>query len=432
MSRIFFFILISSFLVSCSLNDNSKIWNKKNQNTQKNKNIKVILTKKNNYQTELNPNIKLNLSNIKYKNNINDLKNNFGSSDYSGFFNKINDFKFSKFKDIEKLNFKPLFLNDGFVFFDKKGSIFRYDENKKILWKKNYYKKSEKKISPKLNFAISGNNLIVADNIAKIYSLDVTSGDLLWSKSNKYPLNSEIKIFKENFFAVDYRNTLRCFKINDGSECWNVPTENSLTISGSKYSIIISNDLVIFNNSIGDITAVDIATGLINWQLPTQSSNIINESYSFTNSQLVADENSLYFSNNKNEFYSVDLKRGIIRWTNKINSTLTPILVDDLIFTVSDDGFLMAIEKKQGNILRITDVYKNYKNKYRKKIKPVGFSIGHNKLYLSNTDGKMILVELDSGKPLKSMKISGGKISKPFIHNNNLFIIKNGSVIKYD
>ena len=48
-----------------------------------------------------------------------------------------------------------------------------------------------------------------------------------------------------------------------------------------KIFIIIIDDMVIFNNSIGDITAVDIETGMITWQLPTQSSSIINETYNF-------------------------------------------------------------------------------------------------------------------------------------------------------
>ena len=37
---------------------------------------------------------------------------------------------------------------------------------------------------------------------------------------------------------------------------------------------------------------------------------------------------------------------------------MTPILVNDLIFTISEDGYLITIHKKQGNILRITDIYK--------------------------------------------------------------------------
>jgi outer membrane protein assembly factor BamB len=66
-------------------------------------------------------------------------------------------------------------------------------------------------------------------------------------------------------------------------------TEDSFTISNSKFSLIILDDKVIFNNSIGDITAVDIESGLIAWQLPTQSSSIINETYNFKISKLVAD-----------------------------------------------------------------------------------------------------------------------------------------------
>ena len=40
------------------------------------------------------------------------------------------------------------------------------------------------------------------------------------------------------------------------------------------FSLIIDGELVIFTNSIGDITAVDIESGLITWQLPTQSSTL--------------------------------------------------------------------------------------------------------------------------------------------------------------
>ena len=124
-------------------------------------------------------------------------------------------------------------------------------------------------------------DLLVVDSIAKYYSINIDSGEINWSKNSTYPFNSEIKKYKDKFFVVDYKNTLRCYYVDDGSECWNLQTEDSFTISNSKFSLIIIEDMVIFNNSIGDITAVDIETGLITWQLPTQSSNIINETYNF-------------------------------------------------------------------------------------------------------------------------------------------------------
>ena len=82
--------------------------------------------------------------------------------------------------------------------------------------------------------------------------------------------------------------------------------------------------MIIFNNSIGDITAVNYENGMIAWQLPTQSSNIINETYNFKTSKLISDGNSIYISNNKNEFYSIDAKTGSLNWKSKINSNGMP------------------------------------------------------------------------------------------------------------
>ena len=382
--------------------------------------------------TQFNQELKIDLSKVKINNKIVDNKNNYGFQDYSGSINKIGNYKFSKLKNINQLNFKPLFLNDGLIFFDKKGSIIRYDNNQKVLWKKNYYSKLEKKLKPKLNFVLVDQNLLITDSIAKYYSINVNSGELIWTKNNIYPFNSEIKRSKNKIFVVDYKNTLRCYNINDGSECWNLPTEDSFTISSSNFSLIIVGELIVFTNSIGDITAVDIDSGLITWQLPTQSSSIINETYNFKVSKLVSDNKSIYFSNNKNEFYSVDVKTGTTNWINEINSNLTPITSGNLIFTVSNEGYLYVVEKNNGNIIRISDLYSNYKTKKRKNVKPIGFAIGDTKLYLTNTDGKMIVVDLNLGKVTAVEKVSGNFTSRPFIFNQSLFVIRNGSIIQYN
>jgi outer membrane protein assembly factor BamB len=225
---------------------------------------------------------------------------------------------------------------------------------------------------------------------------------------------------------------LRCFSVYDGSECWNLQTEESFTISDSKYSLIVVDDMVVFSNSIGDISAVDINTGLIGWQLPTQSSNITNETYDFKTSKLVSDNNSIFFSTNKDEFYSIDVKTGTINWINKVSSNITPIVIGNLIFTVSNEGYLFVVEKNKGNIVRITDLFKNYKIKKRKNIKAIGFVIGNTNLYLTKSDGKMIVVDLSLGNVISSEKISGSFTSEPFIFNNSLFVIKNGSITQYN
>ena len=431
MNRLLIFIISLFFLNNCSLNENSRIWKNKKDNSINPKNIKKIFSEKK-IITQFNQELKLDLANVKINNKIVDNQNNYGFQDYSGSIDKVGNYKFSKLDDVNELNFKPVFLNDGLIFFDKKGSIIRYDNNQKILWKKNHYSKLEKKLKPKLNFVLVDQNLLITDSISKYYSINVNSGELIWSKNNIYPFNSEIKRSKNKIFVVDYKNTLRCYNINDGSECWSLPTEDSFTISSSNFSLIIDGELIIFTNSIGDVTAVDIDSGLITWQLPTQSSSIINETYNFKVSKLVSDNESIYFSNNKNEFYSIDVKTGTTNWINEINSNLTPIISGNLIFTVSNEGYLHVIEKNNGNIIRISDLYLDYKIKKRKNVKPIGFAIGDKKLYLTNTDGKMIIVDLNLGKVIGVEKIAGNFTSRPFIFNQSLFVIRNGSIIQYN
>ena len=432
MNKLIIILIAFIFLNNCSFNEDSKIWKNKDQESSQDQNIKKIFADEKTTVTEFNKVLKLDLSNLKTNNKINDNKNNLSSQTYGGNLNKIGNYKFSKFQEINTINFEPLFLSDGIIFFDKKGSIIRYDNNKKVLWKKNHYSKSEKKLSPKLNFILKDNSIIATDSIAKYYSISLETGNLNWSKNNTYPFNSNIKNFKNKIFVVDYKNTLRCYNVKDGSECWNLQTEDSFTISNSKYSLLIIDEMVVFSNSVGDITSVDIETGLIIWQLPTQSSNIINETYNFKISKLVSDGNSIFFSNNKNEIYSVDAKTGIVNWINNLNSNIKPVIVGNLIFTVSDEGYLYVIEKNKGNIIRVTDLLSNYKPRQRKNIQPIGFVIGDKNLYLTNSDGKIIVADLSDGKITKIEKVSGGLVSEPFIFDNNLFVVRNGSIVQYN
>ena len=153
MIKIFLLIIFSFLLVNCSLNENSKIWNKKNNVSDKNKKIEIILDEKKETPRELNSEIKIGLLKTNLNKTIYNNSNNYGAQSYSGKLNKIGIFKFKKLDEVYELNFKPLFLEDGLVFFDKNGSIIKYDLIGKILWKRNYYNKLEKKSNPRLSFS---------------------------------------------------------------------------------------------------------------------------------------------------------------------------------------------------------------------------------------------------------------------------------------
>ncbi|MDA9216971.1 PQQ-like beta-propeller repeat protein [Candidatus Pelagibacter ubique] len=432
MNKVLLSVLILLILNNCSASKKVGFWNKDDKNQQQIENNKTILTKQIRLEEEFNSNLYVKISNGKLnQNSLND-QNDTGELTYEGVLEKIGKYNFSKFNDFDFISPSPLFYNNDLVFYDNKGEITLYDENQKTLWKNNFYNKSEKKIRPRLNFALKNNILIVTDDVAKYYAINIDTGELLWTKTNIVPFNSNIKIKNDVFYVVDYKNILRSISIKDGSEIWNLKTEESLTKSNTQISIALDDKNIYFNNSIGDITAVDIKSGQLVWQLPTQNNNISQNAFQLSNSELVINENTIFFSNNKNEFYSIDSATGLINWKTEISSDLKPVVIGKLIITISEKGYLYIIDKKSGNIIRINDLYKNYKDKKRNQIKPTGFIVALNKIYLTNSDGKLIIVNSNEGNILNVVKVSGSKILQPFINENNLFLISNGSIIKFN
>ena len=434
MNKVLPLFLFLFLITSCSLDQKSGIWTKPDK-IEKDKDLVIVelFKEEKKLDNELNPNVRIQLKSQLSKNNFsNDLSNNSGRVNYDGNLKTISKYKFSKIDNFNKFEPEMVFDQSNLIFFDNKGSILKFDQFSKLIWKKNYYRKSEKKLKPVLNIASHGNYLIVTDNLAKYYVIDIESGNLLWMKSNIAPFNSQIKVYKDNFFVTDFQNILRCYSIKDGEEVWNIKTDSSFVKSQKKLSLIISDEKVYFNNSIGDISAVDVNRGKLVWQTPTQDSSIYESSFQLKTSDLVLANKSILFSNNTNEFYSLDTKTGTLIWQQKINSTVRPTVIDNLVFTVTEEGFLVIIEFETGNIIRITNVFDRIKEKKRSNIKPVGFVVGSKNIYLTTSAGRLITIDISTGKPILMIKVDNKNISRPFILDKKLFIIKDSAIIKLD
>ncbi len=433
MSRHLGFLLLLFCFSNCSLDKTTGLWseNKKIKTEEIQTETTELFVQEKNLQSELNPDLKINLTGKLIKDSfINNLNNNNGRVNFNGNLKNISRFKFSKIDGFKKFEPELIFENNNLIFFDNKGAILKFNEDSNMLWKRNYYTKAEKRLNPILFFANNKRSLIVTDNTSKYYSIDIVSGDLLWSKNNSSPFNSQVKIYEDKFFVIDYENILKCFSIKDGKEIWSVKTEKSFIRTQKKLSLVIIDKKVFFNNSLGDIGAVDIESGNLIWQTPTQSSAIYEDAFLLKTSDLIADNNVILFSNNKNEFFSLDIKTGNINWKQKINSNLRSTLVNDLIFTISMEGFLIITDKRTGSIVRVTDIFKIFKTKKRANINPVGFILGSKNIYLTTDNGKLITIAIKNGQVLSVQKIDNKTISRPFILNQNLFIVKDNGIIK--
>ena len=431
MNKIFQLLLIIIFSSGCSLNKNSKFWTSETIKKIEEQKFEKIFDDPTALSQELNTNISLNFSKSFTKNNLSKkFTNNDGRVNFDGSLNKSLKYKFSKIENFYQFEPELSFYKGNIIFFDDKGTVLQFDGRSKLIWKKNHYTKSEKKSNPILQFANNDKFLIIADNLSKYFMLNLESGDLVWSKNNTAPFNSQIKIYKDRFFVIDFTNTLRCYSMKNGEEIWNFQTESALIRSQKRLSMVIVEDVIYFNNSLGDISAVRINDGELLWQLPTQSDVLYESAFSLETSDIITDNKDLFFSNNKNQFFSIDIKSGSFNWENSINSNLRPTVVENFIISVSLEGYLIVIDKITGNIIKVTDVFNNFKPKKRKEILPTGFIVGLKNIYLSTNIGRLLVIDIKSGKTISTLKIDKDKISRPFVSNQNLYLAKDNAIIK--
>ena len=432
MSKIFYLSIIIILFQSCSFDTKSGFWSQEKKIAdleEKNEKTKKLFEKESINDLEFNPNLQLKLSLDKtYTNKTK--QNNFGPLKINFNLKKISNYKFKKIQYFDQFEPEIVFYDTDILFFEKDGSIVRFNKDGKIVWKVNHYKKRDKKLQPLIKLTMYNQNILVTDSLSKIYLIKANNGELIWSTDHVVNFISQIKIDENRFYALDANNTLHCFSLTNGRKLWEFKSEEKFINSQKQTSIILDKEKVIFDNSKGEIIALNKLNGNLLWISPTISFDESYQSFLLKTSDIVLDSKDIFFSNNKNDFYSLNSDTGLLNWKQNINSYMRPIIVDNVIFSISSNGYLNIIEKNTGNIIRATNILKNLKERKKKRISFAGFIVTSNQVIISTNQGHLILVNIENGLTEKIFRISRNQISKPYENNKNIFVVEDNKIIK--
>jgi outer membrane protein assembly factor BamB len=431
--RSFLIFSLSIILLECSFDTKTGIWVDKQKRKAANTTLIKLSDEQNKFEKELNPGLTINInskaktnkkwimSGLNYLNLISHLK-------LSGRIEKFSKYKFNKIPH-SAVKENPLIIEENyFITVGEKGSIVKFVDGKKVQWNRNIYSKKEKKKIESISLALSKNKLYVIDNLGKYYAIDVDSGKIIWIKRHDALFNSQIKVYKGKIYAIDSNNMINCFSTTDGKRIWKFETPPTFIKTNKKISIIVTPSSVLFSNTAGDIAKVSINDGELNWFMPTQNTLIQHETNFLETSDIVLFKRNIFFSNNFSKLYSLNLDSGMLNWILNINSNLRPILIDNLLFTISQEGYLIVIDSIEGKIIRSNYILDKFKAKQRKKLFMQGFLIASDKVYITTNLGYLIICSVNTGKVEKVSKLSKSELSEPIISNNHLYILTNKSL----
>jgi len=325
----------------------------------------------------------------------------------------------------------PIIFENNIIFSDDKGTIYNITGTGVLNWKINIYKKIYKKIYKNLSYSIYQNNIYVSDNVGFLYSISLSNGEVNWIKNHGIPLKSNIKVMDKKIFVINQDNRLLCFSTSDGSKAWDIRSISSFIKSQKFLSLALSKegDLISFNSS-ADLMKNKGSNGEYYWSLNT-SNSMIDATDFFTSSNIVLDKDNIIFSEGST-FYSFNHLTSQQNWAQTVSTVGSPIIVNQHIFSITENGFFAIMKKNTGEIISSNNILKILKKKKRN-TKVTGFVMGSGKLYSVTLNGYLIVSSATSGIVESFRKISDSIISPPIIHDGKLYIItKNSKILGFN
>ena len=333
-----------------------------------------------------------------------------------------------KNKSVSKNIDKFIVYKNKIITINNKSKINILDTNlKNLISKKIYKRKIYKNYNIDFKIIAFKNRLLIADNLGNIHSLNIANLDIIWKKNFGVPFKSNLKVHNNNLYLINSNSKIYSINTDNGKLNWSFETASRDLKDNKSYQIAIINDDLVFTNDNAEIYCLDLKKNNIKWSLIFQTSNFENKPLLFKSSPISIDKNGYIFvSTNYGYTYAIDIKTGLIKWSQPIYSTNRFVITEKYLINSWKDRVFM-INKSNGKIVLNKNLSKSQK---KNKIIFKDLIVGDNWIYIFDSKGFKISLDKKNFNTYLRSKIARN-YENSIIYNNNLYINTKNSILKY-
>lgn len=440
--KIYYFFIIFLFLISCSFDNKTGIWEnnnislgKKNDQFSDFKNLSVsgetfsqIIKIDEKYTFQSSSTLRSENWTDKFYSQSNNLENFF--------YNEKNELIF-KSKKLSRQNLNKTFLvkENNLITSDKKGNLIIYSiiSNKKKI-KFNFYKKKFKNINKILFKIVKDNTIYISDNIGYLYAYNYKHNKLLWAKNYKIPFRSNLKIIDNKLISINQNNELMVFDIKNGEIINLIPTEEIVLKNNFLSNISLDKNNIYFLNTFGSLYSVNSKNMQINWFINLNQTTEQNNNGLFNGTEVIYKNKKLIVLTNSFT-YIIDSYTGTVLYKINFSSLIKPLVKNNNLFVISKNNLLIVFDIANGKIVYsedINQIVSDFYNTKKKNLEIKYFLLANNKLLIFLKNSYMITVNL-YGKIEKINQLPSKILSYPIIINGSiLYINSKNKIVKVD
>ena len=200
-----------------------------------------------------------------------------------------------------------------------------------------------------------------------------------------------------------------------------IPTEETVVKNKFSNNISLGDKNLFFLNTYGSLYSISKDDLKINWFVNFNQSNDLNPSNLFNATEILNYKNLIVICTDY-LFYIIDSNNGQVFFKNNISAFTKPIVVEDYLFLISKNKFLIAIDLKKQEIIyshNIEEEVADFLKTKKKLISLKNFILADNKLmvFLKNS----YLINFNINGKIESIRKLRSKINTdPIFANSSL------------
>ncbi len=274
--------------------------------------------------------------------------------------------------------------------------------------------------------------LYATNGVGEAKALDAKTGEVLWKVTPAGPLRGSPTIAFGEVFVMTQDNQILALSAKDGAVNW---LETASTTQSGVFGVAApaaGQGTVIAGFSSGELNAYRYENGRILWSDALARTNISTAVSSLTDidADPIIDSGRVYALGQGGRMAAYELLSGQRIWELNLAGISTPAIAGEWIFTLTDDGRLLAIARSSGRVRWIAQLQR-FKNE-KKRENPIfwtGPVLAGGNLWVASSRGELWKVNATTGEASFFADVGQPVSMSPVVADGHLYILDDSGTI---
>lgn len=273
--------------------------------------------------------------------------------------------------------------------------------------------------------AYASGRLYATSGYKYLTALNPQTGAQLWKTKLPSPARSAPTVMNEQVYIITLDSHLMVFSVADGTPLWNYSGVSESTNLLGSAAPAVDDTLVVLPLSSGELYGLRPENGRVVWE---DNLSAIRRSGSMDaiadiRGLPVIDQGVVFALSYSGRMVALDQVTGRRLWQREVGSSETPWAAGRTVFIVTTEQQLIALRRDSGEIHWVTQLPRFEDSDHEEPIVWTGPVLAGGRLITLSSVGEMREVDAQTGKLLRTTKISDGATIAPLVAGETLYVL---------